>query len=104
MSVTREDVLHIAELARLGVDAARADELTKELSAILTHMEVLSQVDTGTVPTAAGVGAGGTPLRPDVGVPPVMSGTLASIAPAMRDGFFIVPRLATHEDSTESGA
>ncbi len=104
MSVTREDVLHIAELARLGVDAARADELTKELSAILTHMEVLSQVDTGTVPTAAGVGAGGTPLRPDVGVPPVMSGTLASIAPAMRDGFFIVPRLATHEDSTEGGA
>jgi aspartyl-tRNA(Asn)/glutamyl-tRNA(Gln) amidotransferase subunit C len=104
VSVTREDVLHIAELARLGVDAARADELTKELTAILSHMEVLSQVDTGTVPTAAGVGAGGTPLRPDVGVPPVMSGTLASIAPAMRDGFFIVPRLATHENSTEGGA
>jgi aspartyl-tRNA(Asn)/glutamyl-tRNA(Gln) amidotransferase subunit C len=104
VSVTREDVLHIAELARLGVDAARADELTKELTAILSHMEVLSQVDTGTVPTAAGVGASGTPLRPDVGVPPVMSGTLASIAPAMRDGFFIVPRLATHEDSTEGGA
>jgi len=33
-----------------------------------------------------------------------MSGTLASIAPAMRDGFFIVPRLSTHENSTESGA
>jgi len=45
VSVTREDVLHIAELARLGVDAVRADELTKELSAILSHMEVLSQVD-----------------------------------------------------------
>ena len=104
MSVTREDVLHIAELARLGVDAARADELTKELSAILSHMEVLSQVDTASVPTAAGVGAGGTPLRPDVGVSPLMYGTLASIAPVMRDGFFIVPRLATHEDSTESGA
>lgn len=104
MPVTREDVLHIAELARLGVDAARADELTKELSAILSHMEVLSQVDTATVPTTSGVGAGGTPLRPDVGVPPLMSGTLASFAPKMRDGFFIVPRLATHEDSSESGA
>jgi aspartyl-tRNA(Asn)/glutamyl-tRNA(Gln) amidotransferase subunit C len=102
--VTREDVLHIAELARLGVDAARADELTKELSAILSHMEVLSQVDTGTVPPTAGVGAGGTPLRPDVGVPALMSGTLASFAPKMRDGFFIVPRLATHEDFSESGA
>ena len=104
MSVTREDVLHIAELARLGIDAVRADELTKELSAILSHMEVLSQVDTATVPTTAGSGYDGTPLRPDVGVPGVMQSTLASIAPAMRDGFFIVPRLASHEDLSESGA
>lgn len=102
MAVTREDVLHIAELARLGIDEARANELTKELSAILAHMEVLSQVDTESVPTTAGVGAGGTPLRPDAGVPPLMMGTLESFAPLMRDGFFIVPRLATHEDSSES--
>jgi aspartyl-tRNA(Asn)/glutamyl-tRNA(Gln) amidotransferase subunit C len=104
MAVTREDVLHIAELARLGVDAARADELTKELSAILAHMEVLSQVDTTSVPLTAGVGSGGTPLRPDERVSPLMTGTLQSFAPSMRDGFFIVPRLATHEDPSESGA
>jgi aspartyl-tRNA(Asn)/glutamyl-tRNA(Gln) amidotransferase subunit C len=104
VAVTREDVLHIAELARLGVDGARADELTKELSAILAHMEVLSHVDTATAPATAGVGSAGTPLRPDVGVPPLMERKLESFAPAMRDGFFIVPRLATHEDSAESGA
>ena len=104
MAVTREDVLHIAELARLGVDAARAEELTKELSAILGHMDVLSQVDTTSVPLTAGVGAGGTPLRADVRVPPQMTGTLESFARSMRDGFFIVPRLATHEDPSESGA
>jgi aspartyl-tRNA(Asn)/glutamyl-tRNA(Gln) amidotransferase subunit C len=104
VAVTRDDVLHIAELARLGIDAARAEALTIELSAILSHMEVLSQVDTSAVATTAGVGAGGTPLRPDVGVLGVSSAALASIAPAMRDGFFIVPRLATHEDSSESGA
>jgi aspartyl-tRNA(Asn)/glutamyl-tRNA(Gln) amidotransferase subunit C len=104
MAVTRGDVLHIAELARLGLDNARADELTKELSAILAHMEVLSQVDAATVPATAGMGAEGTPLRPDIGVPPLMERTLESFAPAMRDGFFIVPRLATHEDSAERGA
>jgi aspartyl-tRNA(Asn)/glutamyl-tRNA(Gln) amidotransferase subunit C len=104
MAVTRADVLHIAELARLGIDDARADALTVELSAILSHMEVLSQVDTGGVATTASPGATGTPLRPDVGVTPLMSTTIASIAPAIRDGFFLVPRLATHEDSTESGA
>jgi aspartyl-tRNA(Asn)/glutamyl-tRNA(Gln) amidotransferase subunit C len=104
MTVTREDVLHIADLARLGVDTARADELTKELSAILGHMEVLSQVDTSQVSLAAGVGSGGTPLRPDERVTPLMEGVLESFAPSMRDGFFIVPRLATHEDPVESGA
>lgn len=104
MAVTRDDVLHIAALARLGIDADRADNLTRELSDILAHMEVLSQVDTSSVPVTAGVGAGGTPLRPDVTIPPPMEGALESFAPAMRDGFFIVPRLATHEDSAESGA
>jgi aspartyl-tRNA(Asn)/glutamyl-tRNA(Gln) amidotransferase subunit C len=104
MSVTRADVLHIAGLARLGVDAARADALTAELTAILSHMEVLSQVDTSGVATTPTAGATGTPLRPDVGVTPIMTGTIGSMAPAMRDGFFLVPRLATHEDATESDA
>ncbi len=104
MAVSREDVLHIADLARLGVDAARADALTKELSAILEHMEVLSQVDTTQVALTAGVGSGGTPLRSDEREAPLMEGTLESFAPSMRDGFFIVPRLATHEDPTESSA
>ncbi len=104
MAVTREDVLHIADLARLGIDSARADELTKELSSILQHMEVLSQIDTAQVSLTAGVGSGGTPLRPDERVAPLMEGTLESFAPSMRDCFFIVPRLAPHEDPTESSA
>jgi aspartyl-tRNA(Asn)/glutamyl-tRNA(Gln) amidotransferase subunit C len=104
VAVTRADVLHIAQLARLGIDESHADALTAELSAILAHMEVLSQVDTASVPPTAGVGAGGTPLRPDVSIAPMMEGTLEAFAPSMRDGFFIVPRLATHEDSAESGA
>jgi len=104
MAVSREDVLHIANLARVGVDEARVEELTRELSSILGHMEVLAQVDTTSVPLAAGVGAGGTPLRPDDRVAPLMEGTLESSAPSMRDGFFIVPRLSTHEDPAESGA
>jgi aspartyl-tRNA(Asn)/glutamyl-tRNA(Gln) amidotransferase subunit C len=104
MAVTREDVLHIADLARLGVDETRAEELTKELTSILGHMEVLSQVDTAHVALTAGVGEGGTPLRPDERVTPLMEAALETIAPSMRDGFFIVPRLATHEDPTESSA
>ena len=104
MAVTRDDLLHIADLARVGVHDARVDELTRELSSILGHMEVLAQVDTSSVPLAAGVGSGGTPLRADDRVAPLMEGILESFAPSMRDGFFLVPRLATHEDPAASGA
>jgi aspartyl-tRNA(Asn)/glutamyl-tRNA(Gln) amidotransferase subunit C len=104
MAVTPDDLRRVAQLARLGVDAARVDELTRELSSILSHMEVLSRVDTSTVPATAGVGAGGTPLRPDATVPCALLPQVAAIAPAMREGFFLVPRLATHEDSLESRA
>jgi aspartyl-tRNA(Asn)/glutamyl-tRNA(Gln) amidotransferase subunit C len=104
MAVTREDVLQVAELARLGMDAGRADELTRELSSILAHMDVLSQVDTAGVTVTEADDAIGTPLRPDVGVVGASSGKIESFAPSLRDAFFIVPRLATHEDQPEDPA
>jgi len=45
-----------------------------------------------------GVGAAGTPLRVDVGNQIPLARPREAFAPAMRDGFLIVPRLATHED------
>ena len=104
MAVTREDVLHIASLARLRLDGARVDALARELNSILAHVEVLATVDTGSAEPAKAAAAAGLPLRSDVSAPPNLSLTLEQIAPEMKDGFFIVPRLATHEDSVESGA
>ncbi len=40
----------------------------------------------------------GAPLRRDAGPPIPLSESLSHFAPDMRGGFFIVPRLATHED------
>jgi aspartyl-tRNA(Asn)/glutamyl-tRNA(Gln) amidotransferase subunit C len=103
MPVTIDDVRHIAELSRLGLDADRARALVAELNTILGHMEVLSKVDTAGVEATAGVGAGGTPLRADAGPPPPLARTPDAFAPAMRGGFFVVPRLATHESSEADG-
>ena len=98
MAVTEHDVRHIAALARLGLDEARVPALVGELNTILAHMEVLSRVDIEGVDLAAGVGSGGTPLREDVGPPIPMAVRHEAYAPAAREGFFLVPRLATHED------
>jgi aspartyl-tRNA(Asn)/glutamyl-tRNA(Gln) amidotransferase subunit C len=104
MPVTREEVLRIAELARFKVDDARVDALATELSSILRHIEVLSSLDIASVQPTEGIGAGGTPLRADVSAPANLSAALETFAPEMKDGFFVVPRLATHEDAAESGA
>jgi aspartyl-tRNA(Asn)/glutamyl-tRNA(Gln) amidotransferase subunit C len=98
VAVTLDDVRHIAALARLGLTDERAQSLVAELNTILEHMDVLSKVDTKGVEPVAGIGAAGLPLRPDVGPPIPLSLEREMFAPSMRDGFFLVPRLSTHED------
>ena len=101
MAVSREDVLHIAELARLHIDEARIPELVEQLNGILAHMEVLREVDTRGVEATAAVGVAALPLRADVGPPVPLAHPLETFAPQTRDGFFLVPRLATHEATDE---
>jgi aspartyl-tRNA(Asn)/glutamyl-tRNA(Gln) amidotransferase subunit C len=102
MAVTREDVAHIAGLARLAIPDDRLTELVGQLNAILGHMEVLQQVDTSQVETTAQEGNERLPMRPDAGPPIELHRTREAFAPAMRDGFFLVPRLATHEDTSHA--
>jgi aspartyl-tRNA(Asn)/glutamyl-tRNA(Gln) amidotransferase subunit C len=97
MAVTEQDVRHIAALARLGLDEARVPSLVGELNTILEHMGVLEKVDTKGVDLASGVGSGGTPLREDLGPPIPLAVRQEAFSPAVRDGFFLVPRLSTHE-------
>ena len=96
MAVSQQDVRHVAALARVGLDAERVPALVAELNGILAHMDVLAKVDTRNVIPAVGVGAGGTPLREDAGPPLPLARPRDAFAPATRDGFFLVPRLATH--------
>ena len=106
MSVSEHDLRHVASLARIGVPAERVPALLAELNGILAHFAVLSDVDTGDVDPVQGVGAGGTRLRDDHGDPYPMFRERDALAPAMRDGFYVVPRIASHVDvpAPEEGA
>jgi aspartyl-tRNA(Asn)/glutamyl-tRNA(Gln) amidotransferase subunit C len=97
MSVTNADVRQAAQLARLTLDDARLPGLVAELNGILQHIDALQQV---TVPLGSNdLAEPGMPLRSDE-VPPVALGhPRESFAPAMREGFFLVPRLATHGEA-----
>ncbi|HVB31339.1 MAG TPA: Asp-tRNA(Asn)/Glu-tRNA(Gln) amidotransferase subunit GatC [Gemmatimonadaceae bacterium] len=100
MAVSLDDVRHIAGLARLGLTDERAHALVAELNTILGHMDALSRVDTS---QAASAEAGaGMPLREDVGPADPLDRAPEKFAPSVRDGFFLVPRLATHETGEEA--
>jgi aspartyl-tRNA(Asn)/glutamyl-tRNA(Gln) amidotransferase subunit C len=53
MRLSREEVLHIARLARLGLDEAEIDKFSDQLSNLLEHFRVLQQVDTTGIPPTA---------------------------------------------------
>jgi aspartyl-tRNA(Asn)/glutamyl-tRNA(Gln) amidotransferase subunit C len=53
MKLSREEVLHIAKLARVGVTDEDVERLREQLSDILENFEILRQVDTTDVPPTA---------------------------------------------------
>jgi aspartyl-tRNA(Asn)/glutamyl-tRNA(Gln) amidotransferase subunit C len=53
MKLSREEVQHIARLARLGMTEAELERFRGQLSNILENFEILQQVDTADVPPTA---------------------------------------------------
>ena len=104
MSVTNDEVRKVADLARLAIAEERLPALVGELNRILAHMDVLSKVKTGELVPAEGIGAAGAPLRTDAGSSVPLERPIADFAPAMRDGFILVPRLATHDQLGEDAS
>jgi aspartyl-tRNA(Asn)/glutamyl-tRNA(Gln) amidotransferase subunit C len=100
VSVTEGELRHIAALARLHLADERVAPLVSELNGILAHVEALQGADTSSK-DALPDRERGMPLRDDRGSQRSLARPIESFAPAMRDGFFLVPRLATHEDTGE---
>ena len=98
MAVSESDVRHVAALARLGLEESRLSSLVNELNGILGHMEVLGAVETGSQMVEGGSRTPATPMRSDVSDASIpLTIQRDEFAPEMRDGFFLVPRLSTHE-------
>ena len=53
MRLSREEVIHIAALARMGMSEAEIEKAREQLSNILENFEVLKEIDTTNVPPTA---------------------------------------------------
>jgi aspartyl-tRNA(Asn)/glutamyl-tRNA(Gln) amidotransferase subunit C len=104
MSVSIAEVRRIAWLARLELAEEALGRYAADLRQVLDHMEVLQSLAVDGPPSqsdAAELGQARPPLRDDGGEPIPLARTLADVAPLTRDGFILVPRLATHEQAGE---
>ena len=65
-TLTEADILHVAKLARLKLGAEEVPRMHAELSAIVTYVQKLAELDTTNVPPTTQVQVDRMPLRPDV--------------------------------------
>jgi aspartyl-tRNA(Asn)/glutamyl-tRNA(Gln) amidotransferase subunit C len=89
--IDREQVLHVARLARLELTDDEVERMTSELSTILDHVDRMTELDLeGVAPTTHVVEVTGA-LRADEPRPSWPRDVMLSAAPAEKDGGFLVP-------------
>jgi len=89
--IGREEVLHVARLARLALSEEELEPMARELSAVLDHIARIGELDLDDVaPTSHVVEVTGA-LRPDEPRPSLPREVALAQAPAVRDEGFMVP-------------
>jgi aspartyl-tRNA(Asn)/glutamyl-tRNA(Gln) amidotransferase subunit C len=90
-SITRADVEHVADLARLHLTEGEIDRMQTQLSNILEAIEALRDVDTSHVGPTASVIQLENVMREDVASAPMSRDAALANAPLRDDPFLRVP-------------
>jgi aspartyl-tRNA(Asn)/glutamyl-tRNA(Gln) amidotransferase subunit C len=93
MSLTLDDVLRIARLARIELGAAEAPSAQQQLNAIFGLIETMQAVDTTGIEPMAHAQDVAQRLRDDVVTETDQHARFQAIAPAVEDGLYLVPRV-----------
>ena len=92
-TVTREDVLHMAQLSRLTVDDDETARFTGQLRDLLSYMDILGKVDTSAVEPLYSPVFHAPTMREDVAENKRERADMLRNAPDGSDEYFIVPRI-----------
>jgi aspartyl-tRNA(Asn)/glutamyl-tRNA(Gln) amidotransferase subunit C len=89
--IARDEVLHVAQLARLALSEDELESMARELSAVLDHVAHIGELDLSGVPPTSHVVEVTGALRPDMPTPSLPREVVLSQAPAATDEGFLVP-------------
>lgn len=93
MPITRDDVHHVALLARLHLTEEEERAITEQLDQILDYVRVLDALDTAAVEPTAHIAPLATPFRDDVVTSTPDRARWMANAPAADGVHFRVPRI-----------
>ena len=91
MSLSLEQVEHVAYLARLGLTEDEKQHLAEQLSHILDTMQVIDQLDTSAIPPTAQVIPLSNVMREDEPRPSLSTEQVLSNAPRREGPYIVVP-------------
>ena len=89
--IDRDEVLHVARLARLALEEDELEPMARELSAVLDHIAKIGELDLDDVPPTSHVVELTGRLRPDDPRPSFPREVVLFQAPAVSEGGFLVP-------------
>ena len=93
MKISKEEILHVAKLARLDLDDAAVTRFVDQIGTILDYVDKLNRVDTrGVRPTSHAIALTNA-FREDEPRPHLENAAALANAPAKEDGSFIVPKV-----------
>jgi aspartyl-tRNA(Asn)/glutamyl-tRNA(Gln) amidotransferase subunit C len=98
MTITRQEVAHLARLSRLALDDDELDHLAGQLDVIIGAVARVSEVAADDIPPTSHAVPMTNVFRPDVLQPCLSQEEALSGAPAVEDGRFRVPRILDPEE------
>ena len=90
MSLTVDDVDHVAALARLALSDEERERMRDQLASILEQIAAIDELDTEAIAPTAQVNQLVNVMRDDVSRPSLPQSVALENAPRVRDGFFEV--------------
>ena len=96
--IDRDQVLHVARLARLELSEEEIERMASELSGILEHVDRISALDLDDVEPTSHVVALENVLRPDEPEPSLPREVALANAPDPSEGAFRVPSPQAESD------
>ena len=93
MKISKDEVLHVANLARLELDENSIEKMAAQIGTILDYVDTLNQVDTtGVAPTSHAIFLTNA-FREDKLHQHLGNEVALSNAPEKDDGAFVVPKI-----------